>query len=224
MGFELVIFDCDGVLVDSEPISNRIFTRALRDLGLDMTFEQVYRAFTGLSMTRCVRIVEQRRGRPVPGDFVLQLRARTRDALRAELRAVRGVETALDRIDRPLCVASSGTPEKMRFTLGLTGLLPRFEGRLFSAGEVRRGKPHPDLFLYAARSLGAQPERCAVIEDSVPGALAGTAAGMRVYGYAERTEAASLARAGAVVFDSMDDLPGLLAGDGERAAQAGGSP
>ncbi|HWK90262.1 MAG TPA: HAD family hydrolase, partial [Longimicrobium sp.] len=167
--------------------------------------------FVGRSMGACVAIVEERIGRPVPAGFTDDFHARTFAAFRAELRAVAGVEQALDAIALPTCVASSGEPAKIRFTLGLTGLLPRFDGRIFSAAEVQRGKPAPDLFLHAASRMGAVPERCAVVEDSLLGVQAGAAAGMTVFGYAERTDAAALAAAGAThVFTSMHELPGLL--------------
>jgi HAD superfamily hydrolase (TIGR01509 family) len=211
VGWDLVIFDCDGVLVDSEPLANRVFAESLRAVGLNMDYGEVCRTFVGLSMARCVEIVERRLGRPLPGGFVKRLQERTYEAFRAGLRPVEGVARALERIDLPVCVASSGEHEKMRLTLGLTGLLPRFEGRLFSATEVERGKPHPDLFLHAARSLGARPARCVVVEDSVPGVLAARAARMFVLGYAGGTDGEPLAAAGARVFHAMAELPGLLA-------------
>jgi len=210
VSFELVIFDCDGVLVDSEPLANRIFAGALREIGLEIGLEEVCRTFIGLSMSRCVEIVEQRLGRPVPADFVDRLQDATFDAFRAGLQPVPGVIAALKRIDAPVCVASSGEHEKMRLTLGLTGLLPRFEGRMFSATEVARGKPDADLFLYAASRLGARPERCAVVEDSLPGVQAARAARMTAFGYAGRADGDELAAAGATVFGEMEKLPELL--------------
>jgi len=142
LSYELVIFDCDGVLVDSEPVANRIFAEALAELGLVTSYEEVCEEFIGLTLTRCVEIVERRLGRAVPGDFVERLQRRTFDAFRRELRAVRGVADALTRIEAPVCVASSGEHEKMRLTLGLTGLLERFDGRLFSATEEAATDPH----------------------------------------------------------------------------------
>jgi HAD superfamily hydrolase (TIGR01509 family) len=207
-----VIFDCDGVLVDSEPIANRVFSEMLGEVGLPMDYDETVRTFVGRSAATCVRMVESRIGRPVPEGWVDAWRRRTYDAFSRELRAVEGVEDALDRIGGPLCVASSGEPAKMRFTLGMTGLLPRFEGRMFSAVEVPRGKPAPDLFLHAARRMGAAPERCAVIEDSAVGVEAGAAAGMTVFGFAALSDADALRAAGAAyVFTRMDALPALLA-------------
>jgi HAD superfamily hydrolase (TIGR01509 family) len=220
--FELVIFDCDGVLVDSEPLANRVFTAALHEVGLPLSYQEVCATFIGLSMERCIEIVEQRLGRPVPGDFVARLQARTFEAFRSSLQPVPGIVEALDRIDAPVCVASSGEMEKMELNLGLTGLLPRFEGRLFSATQVERGKPWPDLFLHAASTLGARPAHSAVVEDSLPGVQAARAAGMTVFAYAGPDRRVALAKAGAVVFDDMQELPSLLAGrDGsaERGAK-----
>lgn len=211
-GWELVIFDCDGVLVDSEPIANRVFSRMLGEVGLPMDYDETVRTFVGRSAATCVGMVEARLGRPVPDGWVDEWRRRTLDAFSRELRAVEGVADALDRIAAPVCVASSGEPAKMRFTLGMTGMLPRFEGRIFSAVEVRRGKPAPDLFLHAARTMGAVPERCAVVEDSAVGVEAGAAAGMTVFGFAAMSDPAALRAAGAAhVFTRMDELPGLLA-------------
>lgn len=211
MNCDLIIFDCDGVLVDSEPISNRVFTATLRELGFDWSYEQVCARFIGLSMKRCIELIEEELGRSVPERFLDDLQQRTFEAFRTEgLAAVRGVPQMLDRLDMPFCVASSGEPEKMQTTLGLTELLPRFAGRMFSAQQVRRGKPAPDLFLFAAESCRVTPERCAVVEDSVPGVQAAVAARMTVFGYAERSDRAALAASGALVFDSMTDLPDLI--------------
>lgn len=211
-GWDLVIFDCDGVLVDSEPIANRVFSEMLGEVGLPMDYDQTVRTFVGRSAATCVRMVEERIGRAVPEGWVDAWRARTFDAFSRELRAVEGVAEALDAIGTPFCVASSGEPAKMRFTLGMTGLLPRFEGRMFSAVQVPRGKPAPDLFLHAARTMGAAPERCAVVEDSAVGVEAGAAAGMTVFGYAAMSDPDALRAAGAAhVFTRMADLPRLLA-------------
>ncbi len=207
---QLVIFDCDGVLVDSEPVANRVFTEMLAGLGLTTDYAQACREFVGLSMARCLAILEQRLGRKLPAGFEAELQARTFRAFREKLDAVPGVAEALDRLSVPFCVASSGEHEKMRLTLGLTGLLPRFEGRMFSATEVEKGKPHPDLFLHAAAGMGASPEFCAVVEDSLPGVQAGRAAGMTVYGYSPGADGAALASTGAILFREMAELPDLI--------------
>ncbi len=212
--FELVIFDCDGVLVDSEPVANVVFAEMLNELGLKVTIEDMYRDFMGHSVPNCIQIIEDRLGGPLPPDFMGKLNRRIRAALNLGLRPIDGIAGALDRISVPYCVASSGDHEKMRLTLGLTGLLERFDGRLFSVTEVARGKPHPDVFLYAAERMGASPARTAVVEDTQIGVQAGVAAGMTVFGYAGLSDPEKLSDAGAIVFNSMKLLPELLRSGG----------
>jgi HAD superfamily hydrolase (TIGR01509 family) len=209
--FDLVIFDCDGVLVDSELLTNRVFADMINDLGAAVTLDDMFDRFVGHSMKHCLSIVRDMIGRDVPPAFVEEYRERTTLALAEHLQPITGIHTALDKLTCRFCVASSGDHEKMRTTLGLTGLLERFEGRLFSVTQVSRGKPAPDVFLFAAAQMGVEPERVAVIEDTPTGVAAGKAAGMLVFGYAGRTPAARLREAGAaVVFTSMHDLPSLL--------------
>jgi HAD superfamily hydrolase (TIGR01509 family) len=207
---ELVIFDCDGVLVDSEPAAAAVLAEALREEGLAMTDEEVRRAFLGLTFPRTIEIVEERLGRPLGAGFAGRVQARTFEAFRRGLAPMPGVEEALDRLDVPYCVASSGEPEKMRLTLGLTGLLDRFDGRMFSASEVEHGKPEPDLFLHAARRLRASPARTVVVEDSVAGVTAARRAQMRVYGYAAAGDGAALEAAGATLLADLRQLPRLI--------------
>jgi HAD superfamily hydrolase (TIGR01509 family) len=209
----LVIFDCDGVLVGSDRISLRIQAEQISALGLPMTYEDCVRDFLGLGMPATLRILAERLGRPLPEGWAAELDEAVHAAFRRELEPVPGIVAALDEIELPTCVASSGSREKMRLTLGLTGLRKRFEGRIFSGEEVERGKPAPDLFLHAAARMGVEPERCVVVEDSPFGVEGAVAAGMAALGYAPSgagTEAA-LAVAGAKVFRAMSDLPALLA-------------
>ena len=210
MTWQLVIFDCDGVLVDSEPISNRVMAEALTESGLPMSVEDCYRHFMGRSTRDCMQILAERFDHPVTAEFVDALGRRTLAALRAQVEPVPGIASALARITAPMCVASSGPIAKMRTTLEATGLLDRFGDRLFSSTEVARGKPHPDVFLHAAAESGADPARCAVVEDSAVGVEAGIAAGMTVFGYAALSDAGRLERAGARVFTDMRHLPALL--------------
>jgi HAD superfamily hydrolase (TIGR01509 family) len=211
--FDLIIFDCDGVLVDSEPITNRVFRDMLRELGAAVTLDDMHQRFLGYSMAHCLGVAREVLGRDVPADFEDRYRERTTAALVAEVQPVPGIEAVLDALALPSCVASSGDHRKMRTTLGLTGLLPRFEGRLFSVTQVARGKPAPDVFLFAAEQMGAAPERTAVVEDTPVGVTAGRAAAMTVFGYAGRTPAHRLSEAGAsAVFSRMSELPGLLSG------------
>jgi HAD superfamily hydrolase (TIGR01509 family) len=211
--FDLIIFDCDGVLVDSEPISCRELSRALAEIGLPLSVEETWSRFLGSSLAGVVGIVERQLGRPVPQGFARSFEDRVLDAFRRELRPVPGAVEALAGMPAPVCVASSSSPRRLRRALEVTGLLPTFEGRLFSADEVERGKPAPDLFLHAARSLHANPSRCAVIEDSVPGVRAAVAAGMRAFALAGSSDPADLEKAGARVFREMAKLPVLLASE-----------
>ena len=208
---QLVIFDCDGVLVDSEPVANRTLAQMLRELGLDLTQEQIFEKFVGYSLPHVVRVIESMLGHAPPATFLNDLQTRTFAAFRTELRAMPGIEEALDRLSVPFCVASSGDHEKMRTTLGITGLWPRFAGRIFSVTQVARGKPAPDVYLFAANQLGAEPARCLVVEDTPPGVQAGVAAGMTVFGYCAHTPESKLRAAGAhLTFDDLQRLPDLL--------------
>lgn len=207
---ESVIFDCDGVLVDTEPAANAVLAELVTEIGVPTTTEQAVATYMGRSWASCVEIVERELGRPAPGDFGERYRAGVRAAWERELRPVPGVVEALDAIELPSCVASSGEHERMRLTLGLTGLLSRFEGRLFSATEVAHGKPAPDLFLHAADRMGFEPITTVVVEDTVPGVEAARAAGMRVLAFARLVPADDLRAAGGEVFDDMRALPGLL--------------
>jgi HAD superfamily hydrolase (TIGR01509 family) len=210
----LVIFDCDGVLVDSEPISNRILARRLTAIGLPTTTAESIRDYMGRSWASCQILIEQRLGRALPAGFADGYHAELYAALRSELEPVAGVAAALEQISAPACVASSGSHEKIRTSLGTTGLLARFEGRIFSASDVEHGKPAPDLFLHAAAAMGHAPADCVVVEDAPAGVAAGRAAGMTVLGYAALTPPAELE--GATVFTSMDELPALLNGSAPR--------
>lgn len=207
---DLVIFDCDGVLVDSEKLSIEVDRRVLADLGWSLSHDEILHRFVGRSSAHFRAEVEAHRGRPLPDDWEAPYQPWYLDAFARELTAVDGVEAALDEITTATCVASSGTHAKIRRTLGQTGLLPRFDGRIFSADDVANGKPAPDLFLHAAERLGVDPERCVVVEDSRFGVQAARAAGMRVLGYAGGlTPAEWLEREGAIVFTDMRDLPEL---------------
>ena len=208
--FDLVIFDNDGVLVDSEWHANGILADLLCEAGLPSTRESCIAEYMGSTMARVREIAEVRLGRALPRDLEDRYHARLFDAFRTQLTAVPGVTDALTRIVIPTCVASSGTHERIRLALTTTGLLPRFDGRIFSAQDVARGKPEPDLFLHAAKSLGVRPAHCAVIEDSPLGVEAANRAGMTAFGFARMMPAERLRDAGGGIFASMDALPALL--------------
>ncbi len=208
---QLVIFDCDGVLVDSDRISVRIDVGVFAQLGWPISEAELIERFVGRSDEFMVGEIEAQLGRRLAENWEDEFEHLYREAFEAELTPVDGIVEALDRISTPTCVASSGSHDKMRHTLGLTGLYPRFEGRIFSVSEVTEGKPAPDLFLHAAERMGAEPAGCAVVEDSRFGVEAARAAGMRAFGYAGGlTPAERLEGPGTVVFDDMRDLPRLL--------------
>ena len=209
---DLVIFDCDGVLVDSERIAIRVDAIVLADLGWPLSEAEIIERFVGRSEEHFVREIEAHLGRPLPANWEEVYQPLYTAAFEKELRAVDGVMDALDRITIATCVASSGSHEKIRRSLRSTDLYERFEGRIFSASEVANGKPAPDLFLHAAARLGVPPARCAVVEDSRYGVEAARAAGMAAFGYAGSvTPPHRLAGPGTVVFSDMRELPGLLA-------------
>ena len=213
--FGLVIFDCDGVLVDSELITNRVFAQMLNEMGIAVTLDDMFEQFVGRSMPQCLEIITKKLGRPVPQQFVAEYQTRSAAALRSELKAVPDIETVLATMRIPYCVASSGTHEKMQTTLGITGLLPQFRGKMYSVTEVAQSKPFPDVFLYAASQQGVVPAACAVIEDTPTGVRAGVAAGMTVFGYCALTPKHRLIEAGAHhTFERMRDLPGLISATG----------
>ncbi|GAA3194796.1 MULTISPECIES: HAD family hydrolase [Streptomyces] len=219
----LVIFDCDGVLVDSETLSSRVMREMAAAEGLDFTPEQALELIRGRKVAEWVGQLEGWLGRALPAEFVPQFRQRTAERFTTELRAVLHVRQVIEELELPFCTASSAPRDKIHHTLGLTGLLPFFQGRIYSAYEVGAWKPDPGLFLHTAADLGVPPEHCVVVEDSPVGVRAGVAAGMTVLGYAppESGTRDALAAEGARTFGSMTELPGLL--DRWRAALPAGS-
>jgi HAD superfamily hydrolase (TIGR01509 family) len=207
----LVIFDCDGVLIDSERLAIKVDVLVFHELGWELTEAEVIERFVGRSNRETQAAIEAHLGRALSPGWAERLAPRYREVFQAELAPVEGVLDALDRITLPSCVASSASHEHLRFTLGLTGLYDRFAGRIFSARQVRNGKPAPDLFLFAAERMDVDPAACAVVEDSQYGVQAARAAGMDAFGYAGSvTPAHMLEGPGTTVFDDMRDLPRLL--------------
>jgi HAD superfamily hydrolase (TIGR01509 family) len=217
MGFDLVIFDCDGVLIDSELLSVRADIACLAEDGIELSEDEILERYTGISMAGMLADLEQRHGRALP-DFADRHHQRLSELFAAELCAIAGIEEVLDSLARRSCVASSGTPERLIMALGKVGLFDRFHPHIFSATMVKRGKPAPDLFLYAARQMAVAPERCVVIEDSLPGIAATIAAGMIPLGFTGGSHcrpdhAARLGGAGAAqVARNMPELQTILAG------------
>ena len=210
---ELVIFDCDGVLVDSERLAVRVEARLITELGWPLTEQDVLERFVGRSDAFMRGEIEAALGRAVP-EWDDLYREHLHAAFRAELTPVDGVAGAIDALTVATCVASSGTHDKMTLTLGLTGLRERFAGRIFSTTEVANGKPAPDLFLHAAEQMDIEPAACIVVEDSRSGVEGARAAGMQVLGFAGGlTPADWLAGPDTIVFSDMADLPRLVRGD-----------
>lgn len=213
MATALVIFDCDGVLVDSELAGNRVLRDVIAEQGWELTLQETLHRFKGRSMADVWHEVGEQVGREVSPAVYDDFRSRQFEVLRREVKCVPGIETLLQSLQAPYCVASNGPHAKMRATLGATGLLPHFEGRIFSRMDVARPKPHPDLFLHAASTLGASPACCVVVEDSPLGIEAARAAGMRAIGFAgtATADAPALEAAGAeTVLRELSVLPALL--------------
>jgi HAD superfamily hydrolase (TIGR01509 family) len=209
----LVIFDCDGVLVDSEPISIRLLVETLAGAGLILASEEVHDRFLGKSLATTRDILADHYGLTLGEDALAQMRRRLHAAFRTELRPIPHVAATLEALPCAFCVASSSQPERIELSLTVTGLWPFFEDRAFSATMVSRGKPAPDLFLYASRSLGYTPTACLVVEDSPAGVTAARSAGMRVVAFTggshattERHRAEIAALAPDAIIDDMRDL------------------
>lgn len=215
----LIIFDCDGVLIDSEVIACRVDAVELGRLGFAITAEEIAARFVGTTAGAMFAALEAEQGLPIPEGFEALLRARIGEAFERDLAPIPDVAETLRRLDPAVCVASSSGPERLEQSLRMTGLFEHFAPHVFSAQSVERGKPAPDLFHHAAAAMGRAPERCLVIEDSVPGVQAAVAARMRVFGFTggshcgethgERLKAEGAER----TFENMAGLPGLLEAD-----------
>ena len=211
-----LIFDCDGVLVDSEVIAHQTLLDALIPLGFSMTLEESLRVFAGRSLKDTIAVIEQRLGHAIPDDIMSRARDLLFARFRTDLKPVIGVKDAIDSMSYRRCAASSSSPDRLRLALEVTGLAPLFGDHVYSATQVARGKPAPDLFLFAARMMQADPSRCIVIEDSPLGVEAGRAAGMRVIGFVGASHATEdlaqvLAAAGADrVIRAMRELPSCV--------------
>jgi HAD superfamily hydrolase (TIGR01509 family) len=211
----LVIFDCDGVLVDSERISNAVLAGALNALGLPISAEEAHDRYRGMFLSEIRADAERRLGTPLPPDFVDTFERDREDAFRESLEPVSGAAAMVREVKAlgfDVCVASQGRLSKTQLTLGLTGLRDLFgPDALFSAHSVGRGKPAPDLFLHAAASMGFEPDQCVVVEDTMIGVEAALAAGMRAIAYAPAGAGDGFRAAGVEAVDALDELPGVLA-------------
>ena len=204
-----MIFDCDGVLVDSEKLANEVFAKVLNEeCGFSLSLDDMFQIFVGHSSSQCMDIISNMLGKPTPANLEQRYKNEINQALSKSVTAIHGIEKVLNEIAIPFCVASSGSHEKMRTTLGKTKLLKYFEGVLYSTSEVSRGKPFPDIYLYAAKKMGiSDMSKCLVIEDSPIGVQGGVSDGMTVFGYAELMSEKKLKDAGAhCTFKVMSDL------------------
>jgi HAD superfamily hydrolase (TIGR01509 family) len=228
--FDLIIFDCDGVLVDSEVISSQAHAEMLTRHGYPISDEQVLKRFLGVSDREARLTIEAELGRSLPADFEAQMNQAALRRYAEDLATIPYIGETIAAIALPKCVASSGTPEKIHHGLSSAGLYDQFAPNIFSAAQVKRGKPAPDLFLFAAAQMQAAPQRCLVIEDSVAGIAGARAAGMAVLGFHGGSHCRpgygdTLRAAGAALtFDDMRQLPGLIAQIDQKAVMIAGFP
>ena len=206
-----IIFDCDGTLVDSEAITNQVIAEMASELGIEMSGEEASATFGGKTLDGVVYKMRELSGNDLPNDWLPRLIQRVNESWESKLRPVKGVKELLEKIKIPICVASNGEPTHVRHSLRLTKLYDFFDENIFTASEVSKPKPSPELFLYAAKKMGFVPSECAVIEDSVTGVNAAVNAEMEVYGIINNLfSEEQLRHAGAIPFKSMNELPALL--------------
>ena len=206
-----IIFDCDGTLVDSEAITNQVIAEMASELGIEMSGEEASATFGGKTLDGVVYKMRELSGNDLPNDWLPRLIQRVNESWESKLRPVKGVKELLEKIKIPICVASNGEPTHVRHSLRLTKLYDFFNENIFTASEVSKPKPSPELFLYAAKKMGFVPSECAVIEDSVTGVTAAVNAEMEVYGIINNLfSEEQLRHAGAIPFKSMNELPALL--------------
>ena len=210
MKYKCIIFDCDGILVDSEGISDNVLIEMAQEIGLHIDEAYIKLHFAGRSLKYIFQTLEDQISGSLPQNFVADYRARTFDRFKTDLKPIEGVHKLLEQINIPICVASSGPPNKIELNLTTTKLIERFKGRLYSSYDIGVWKPNPDIFLYAAKNMGFNPEDCAVIEDSLAGIKAGISGGFDVYALANKTNKDLFIEEGAKVFFKMDELYNML--------------
>jgi HAD superfamily hydrolase (TIGR01509 family) len=208
--FDLVIFDCDGVLVDSEPLTNKVYVQMLGEFGYQVNADQYLHEFSGTYVRDRVEVTSQRLNWSPPIDFLSTFNERLSVVTENELQPIVGIQSLIESLSMPVCVASNGSRKEITLRLKITKLTDYFGEAIFSGMEVPRPKPEPDVFLAAAKAFDISPDRCVVIEDSVPGVTAAVRAGMKVYGHAALTSDSSLRKAGAVPFGNMMELRTIL--------------
>lgn len=209
-GYKCIIFDSDGVLVDSETLSARVFQEMAGELGFELNFETAVEQFAGISMKENLQFIRENIQGSLPEDFEQEFRQRTYEVYKTDLKAVAGVHDLIKKLRVPFCVASSGPSEKIRLNLGIVNLLDHFENRIYSSYDIGSWKPEPGIFLYAAKEMGFSPEECLVIEDSASGIRAAIAGGFMVFALAGEKRKSHFEQLGAIAFKNMKELEGLL--------------
>ena len=208
---KLIIFDCDGVLVDSEKLANQAFVDCLADCGFSMSLNEAIRRFKGQKFAACLAVVEEISGSKLPEEFETKFRDRMASSFETSLKPIPGIEEAIKALDGyAICVASNGPIEKIQKSLSITGLGKYFGNNLYSAYTIQKWKPEPDLFLYASSELNIKHDNCLVIEDSTPGIIAAQRANMKVLGFSGQDNDEELCSTGAEVFGNMSDLPDIV--------------
>lgn len=210
MKYKCIIFDCDGVLVDSEAISAKVFQKMIAELGFNLEFEMVLEQITGTSMKENLNFFREKIGSDLPANFETEFRKRSYKAYKTELKPIKGVHELLEKIKIPVGVASSGPVEKIKLNLTTTNLIDKFGDNIFSCFDIGSWKPEPEIYLHAAKQMGFQPEECAVIEDSVPGIQAAKAGGFDVFGFTNNQNKETFIKMGVTAFFEMSELVQLL--------------
>ena len=206
-----IIFDCDGILVDSETIANQVLLSMSASFGLKMTIEESIKNFNGSRLQKIFEKIEELTDKKLPDSFETDFRKQTFEAFKTDLKPVKGVKEFIEKLTVPYCVASSGPVEKITLNLTITGLLEKFENRIFSSYDINSWKPDPEIFLHACKQMGFEKEECIVIEDSVAGVIAAVTGGFKVFALANENNAQDLLDEGATVFYNYEELETILA-------------
>ena len=210
MKYKCIIFDCDGVLVDSERISAKVFQEMVSEQGCDLDFDTILEQITGTSMKENLKFFAECAGHELPDDFEVEFRRRSYEAFKTELKPVKGIHSLLEKINVPYCTASSGPQKKIRLNLTTAKLIDKFDNNIFSSYDIGSWKPEPGIYLHTARQMGFQPEECAVIEDSEAGVKAAIAGGFDVFAFTSKGNEQLFEELGANVFFDMSELDKLL--------------